>query len=220
MKKNLLIILLGIFILVVTLIIILFAALLSPKPSPLSVISTSPEDQSSNILPDSDIIITFNKEPKTNDIRFSSIPEISGSVEIVENNYIFKPTSPLSNSTNYIITLGLLDRKPTGVHGFTFQTGGGPTPSPLPDTRPEELIEQSGQFQKQKYPDVYLSNQTPYSNDNFSIVSEYTLSPAGHFYFTVILKGDKTKSKENFIDWLRSLGLTNSQISALDIRYE
>ena len=69
--------------------------------------------------------------------------------------------------------------------------------------------------------DVFVSNKTPYSNDYFSISNDFKPDPDPHFYFLVNFKGEnKEKAKSEFIIWLKSLGLNNSQIQNLDIIFQ
>lgn len=193
--------------------------IIGSKSKPLIVISSTPTDQAKNIPLDSQIAITFNKTPKKAQVRFTIQPKAEGEVEISNNTYIFKPNSQLSKSTSYLVTLGLLDQKPTGVHAFIFQTEG--PELDIPSTREAEDFEQKQlDFQRENSPDVFLVNKVPYSEAGFSITSSFTESPTQHFYFNVTLKGsDKNQSKESFQGWLGSLGLTSSQIDKLDIRY-
>ncbi|MCL5439143.1 MAG: hypothetical protein M1268_04105 [Patescibacteria group bacterium] len=109
-----------------------------------------------------------------------------------------------------------------------------PVPSPIPTQLPipttEQLIyDRAGEmateeenFQRKNHPDVFLSNKTPYSTANFSIVNPgFKSLPNGHYYFTITLMGtNKELSKTEFINWLLSLGLTNNQIQNLDITYQ
>lgn len=189
--------------------------------SPLRVVSTSPQDKSLNAPLDSLIIVTFNRTPRPNEFRFSSSPELPGEFDVEGKKLILKPVSALLPSTKYIIALGLLDVPgKTGVYGFSFYTLG-PTPSPFPDTRSVELEEQDEEIQRQTRPDVFLRNETPYSDSSFSVTSAHTSTPTGHFYFSVWLLGaNKDTSKTAFKTWVKSKGLIDSQIQNLDIRYQ
>lgn len=219
MRTKLFLIAAGISIVLIVLLTVTITAIFSPKSSTISIVSTTPEDNSKNIPSNSEIVITFNKEPKGGDVRFNTNPRIEGSTEIRGKNYVFIPSSPLPQSTFYVITLGLLDRKPTGVHAFVFQTEG-PDPNFPSTEEPPNFVEDTENYQKENYPDVFLANKTPYKNDSFSVSSAFAKTPKEHFYFTVILKGEETKSKNEFLDWLKSQGLTDTQISTLDIRYQ
>ena len=81
--------------------------------------------------------------------------------------------------------------------------------------------EDQDKYELNEQTDVFLSNKTPYSNDYFSISSDFKPDPDPHFYFLVNFKGeDKEKAKSEFIIWLKSLELDNSQIQNLDIIFQ
>lgn len=88
------------------------------------------------------------------------------------------------------------------------------------DTAPEDGAESTDKYHLINYPDVYLSNQTPFSNDFFSITSEFINTPAGHFRFLVELKGTEQNAKKEFQKWLLSLGFNSTRIDQLDIVYQ
>lgn len=95
------------------------------------------------------------------------------------------------------------------------------TASESADTRPTQYAETQIQQFKQANPDMFLANQLPYSTHTFSVVfSGYKKTPIGHYYFTVTLKGaDQNSAKNDFLEWLHSLGLVDAQIQNLDIYY-
>jgi len=72
-------------------------------------------------------------------------------------------------------------------------------------------------------PDVYLNNYivtngVP-SNSGFSVSKEFSFRN-GHYYPTVTLLGsDENASKAAFVGWLRSICLTDAQVSQLDAQY-
>ena len=81
--------------------------------------------------------------------------------------------------------------------------------------------EDQDKYELNEQTDVFLSNKTPYSNDYFSISSDFKPDPDPHFYFLVDFKSeDNEKAKPEFILWLKSLGLNNSQIQNLDIIFQ
>jgi len=66
---------------------------------------------------------------------------------------------------------------------------------------------------------IFLSNHLPQST-NFNVTADYVTSPYFHYIFTVALIGaDKTAAKQEFIDQLHQLQITDTQIQVLDIRY-
>lgn len=88
------------------------------------------------------------------------------------------------------------------------------------DTAPTGAAESTDRYHLKNFPDVYLSNQSPYSNDYFSITSEFVKIPKGHFQFLVEFKGKEQTAKEEFQKWLLSLGFSTAKISELDIVYK
>lgn len=98
-------------------------------------------------------------------------------------------------------------------------TTDGPTQTFLPDTQPSGAAEREDNFQKENHPDVFLSNQTPFENEMFLVESGYKSAPTGHFYFKIMLKGNYETSKKTVFDWMKSLGLLDTQIQKLDIEY-
>ncbi|HLB61111.1 MAG TPA: hypothetical protein VJL83_05915, partial [Patescibacteria group bacterium] len=101
-----------------------------------------------------------------------------------------------------------------------FSTG--PTPTKLPDTFPgvEEVIKQET-FERENHPDVYLTNKTPYAEPSFSVVSDFKKEPTGHYYFIVEISEGFTleQGRTEFVNWLKTLQLTEQQINLLDIEY-
>ncbi len=201
----------------------------SPTPTPflestktskslLKVVSTIPENKSLNAPLESTVIITFNRRPNESEFRISSLPEIPGEFKIEGNKLILKPLSPLLPSTLYLINVVLSSNKE--IYSFSFNSFG-PTPTPLPNTYDPGIFEKANNYERINNPDVFLSNQTPYSNSRFSVTSSYTNNPSGHFFFTVKLTGaNKDASKADYINWVKSKGISESQISELDFRYQ
>ena len=95
-------------------------------------------------------------------------------------------------------------------------------PSKLLTNEPNiKAKEKQDKYELNEHTDVFVSNKTPYSNDYFSISSDFKPEPDPHFYFLVKFKGgNKEKAKSEFIIWLKSLGLNNSQIENLDIIFQ
>lgn len=186
---------------------------------PLDIIFTQPEDKAKNISLSQDIIISFNRVLSLSEVIFVLAPAVNYTTSINGNNLIIKPSEPLSPGTlyTYIINYKFLKQLPSKTRSFTTL---GPTPSVKPDTFPVGLFEEQDRLQREKHPDIFLANQTPYSTNDFSISSDFKQTPIGHFYFVVTLKGeDKNLAKNNFMAWLESLGLTDQQIQGFDITY-
>lgn len=186
----------------------------------LTVISTSPSNNSVNVPLDSTISVFFNQSVKPTDFEFSSVPQIPGPFTIQSNKLILTPNTPLLSSTKYVAVVLIKTPGKTKVNSFTFTTFG-PSPTPFQIQSDPSAENSSQQYELQNYPDAFLRNHTPYSSSSFSVTSEYTNIPSGHFFFSVTLKGaNKDTSKSSLITWIKSKGLTDSQIQNLDIRYK
>lgn len=184
----------------------------------LSVVSTTPADGAKNIILNQQITIIFNRVFTQDEISFSIAPPISTSQQIKNNQLLVTPQQNFQQGTLYTYALKYASET-TLPKTYSFTTVG-PTQPYLPDTRPSGAAEQNNAFLIQNHPDVFLSNQTPYSASNFSVSSDFTQTPTGHFHFTVSLIGNSQDAKNAFIQWALSLGLTNEQIQQLDITYQ
>ena len=185
---------------------------------PLDIISTQPEDKAKDVSLSDDIIISFNRLLSSSEIIFEISPNLSYSTVINGNSLVIKHAQPFSPGViyTYIIRYRYLNQAPR-TRSFTII---GPTQTNPPNTAPTGLFEEQDRVQREKHPDIFLANQTPYFTDDFSVSSDFKKTPIDHFYFIVTVKGeDKTAAKNNFIVWLKSLGLTDSQIQGLDITY-
>lgn len=76
-------------------------------------------------------------------------------------------------------------------------------------------------YQNKTEPDIFLSNNLPYQTTDFAASAAFTSSPTDHFYFIVlVISGNPDVTKQKFLAWVQSLGITQQQISQLDIRYQ
>lgn len=81
-------------------------------------------------------------------------------------------------------------------------------------------VKKTDEFALKNYPDVYLANKCPFKNDFFSITEELIRDNGGYYRFNVTLNGDQSQSKEEFMKWLKNLGLKDTQIESLEIVYK
>lgn len=81
-------------------------------------------------------------------------------------------------------------------------------------------VKETDEFALKNYPDVYLSNKCPFKNEFFSVTEELVRDNGGYYRFNVTLNNDQNKSKEEFIKWLKTLGLKDTQIESLEIIYK
>ena len=182
-----------------------------------SLVSTSPKGDATNVSPNiPSITLTFDKPVTVADIPFSLLPDLPRKVTAQGNSIVIAPLEPLQVGTTYYISIRLYtaDQK-INVVSYKF-TVAGPTPTPLAVT-PGDVGNNYPTVQAQQRnqdTDVYVANYTPHSESTFSVTSDYVTTPTGHFAFTV------TGSKNDFINWLKSLQLTDQQIQSLDITYK
>lgn len=191
------------------------------KHKQLVVVKTSPVNNQGDVPVDiKSITITFDQQVTVQDVPLAIAPDLPYKINAQGTSIIITPQAALQPGTVYFVVLRLYrsDGK-IQLYTLSFKTTGA-TPTPLPNTRPPQSdIDQENQQQIQSAPDVYVSNQTPHNGGTFSVTSDYKSTPTGHFYFTVTLIGDPTTAKNDFINWLKSLGLNDSQISSLDVVY-
>lgn len=188
----------------------------STQPN-LFIISTVPSDEKTSVSLSEKITITFNRKITVSEIDFTLLPSLPVTTEINENIITVTPKDPYEPGMKYTFVI----RFPNSTlltRSYSFTTIG-PTQPFLPDTQPTGAAEKEDNFQKENHPDVFLSNQTPFENEMFSIESDFKSTPTGHFYFKIMLKGNYETSKKAVFDWMKSLGLLDTQIQKLDIEY-
>ena len=189
---------------------------IDPNQKNLFVMATQHINKAVNTPLNQKIVITFNTTVKQNEINFEIDPNIAYAIQTNKNIVTIIPQNNLAPSTIYFCKIS----HKSGVFQRLFYfTTIGPTPTPVTDTFPTGAAKQEEDFLKTNYPDVFLSNKTPFQTSDFSISSDFKTTPTGHFYFIINLKGDKEKAKINFINWLKSLGLIDVQINNLEISY-
>lgn len=184
--------------------------------NPISVESTDPEDGAINIAVDKTIHVTFSRPIDPSEVTFVISPPFSFKQSVANNVLTINPSEKLSQYTTYTFFISFTSFQPSANYTFT-------TVSPNPSITPIEgdaVREHSDQNNKIDRPDVFLSNQTPYSTNSFRIEDGFTPYPQDHFFFTVTLNTTTSTPKQDFINWLRSLTLSDDQIKQLDIRYQ
>lgn len=186
---------------------------------PLEIISVTPEHKSENIPLQQLIIVELNRAFSLREIEFAIDPTISYTPQIKNTQLIISPNPAFFPSTRYtfsIRTLGTDQFSKT----YSFQTIG-PTPIFLPDTQPPGGPEKVENFQKQNNPDVFLANKTPFSTTDFSVTNEFASEPSEHFRFTIFLtEPNKEIARQKAVEWIKSIGLTDEQITSLDIDWK
>ncbi|MBI2616528.1 hypothetical protein HYW55_00140 [Candidatus Gottesmanbacteria bacterium] len=93
------------------------------------------------------------------------------------------------------------------------------SPTLLPDTQPQGAEKTDELYMRTYTPDIYLANKTPYTGLTFSITRTFKTEPVEHFAFIVTRTGNAQSFQVDAVSWIRSQGLTQKQIDALDIEY-
>ncbi|MFA9289050.1 MAG: hypothetical protein ACEQSA_04180 [Weeksellaceae bacterium] len=188
-----------------------------PANAPLEIVSFQSDAATGTLLPNSIIEVSLNRAFVSNEVQIGISPDIQTN-QTIEGTAIY-----ISPQTNW--TIGT-------AYTFSVTAGGQTTDYELRtvetqtagsqgvNTRPEGAYEESLAFQLQNHPDSFLTNQTPFATDRFSIISQYIEQPTGHFAFAVTLNGDEAEARTYFRVWLESLGLSATQIDELDITYQ
>lgn len=186
-----------------------------PK-TPLFITQVIPEDNSTNIPPDQQIQITFNKALDLNEVYISFGPGVIFKTVPNNNTIVLIPESPLTSGLTYRL---LVKFNRTGDLSKQYQfTVAGTPPSTLPDTQPPGAAKQSEDFNRQNHPDLFLANKTPIKQAGFDFYKgTLKITPQEHYSFVAVGKTDSAKS--DLSTYLTSLGLTQDQISPLDITY-
>lgn len=184
-------------------------------PSGLQLVSLSPENGAKGVDPNAQIVATFNRTVSTNSARFSFFPNIDYALVAQNNSLVITPTAPYERGIVY--TYSVINTDGTIFATATFSAGANTSPIiPLTGRYPD-LDTVSDNAQKENYPDVFLAGYTPYQTGYFSVSSEFSSSPSGHFVFFV--NPHTNTAKQAFLSWLGQLGLTQDQIKRLEVVY-
>jgi len=187
--------------------------------NPYQVSSVSPLEGSANVSLTPVITMNFNRAVLQSDIQFTSNPTFPFTEKVSGNSLIITPTSNLAPGTlyTYIVTFPSLNDNTTTYHFTTT----GPTQEFLPNTEPSGFDEAVNKNELETSPDVYVSNLLPYTTNTFAADDQFISTPTGHFQIIVTTKnGNSETAKSDFIAWLKSNGMNNSQIGKLDIIYK
>ena len=182
-----------------------------------SITTTDPLPNAKNVSTGTSIIVLFNKPPELSDLTISFLPEVQIDTLVENNTLIITPRSALKPDTTY--TYSIISSATNIKRTFAFSTLKA-NESPPPDSSSKEVFELRQKYELENEPDLYLYNLLPINETSFSVESEYVREPTGHFKFTITLKGDTTRSKESFIEWLKVNKLSDQQIQTLDIVYQ
>lgn len=183
----------------------------------LKVTQVLPENNATNISSDQKILITFNKNVSPNDIYFYLEPSVDYTITAQKNVLTVIPTQLNSNQVYDFVVIE--NTTQAFLWKGTFTTGDPTTASQLPTGRFDNLDVIADNAQREKHPDIFLSNKVPYDTRSFQVTTDFADgTPEGHYFFTVTVIS--ASGKQDFLTWLQSLQLTDQQISSLDIRYQ
>ncbi|HXS14735.1 MAG TPA: Ig-like domain-containing protein [Candidatus Saccharimonadales bacterium] len=184
--------------------------------TPLKLLETSPVNGSVGVEINQPIIFTFNQSVATESVSFAILPEIGYTISSRLYSLIITPTTPYD--ANIIYTYSLFTQDGQSLTTGTFSAGLSPNPvKPLTGRYPN-LDTVSEADQRQQFPDLFLASYVPFSTSSFSVADSFSASPSGHYEFTVT-QITKT-AKEDFLLWIKQLGLTQTQIDRLQIYYQ
>lgn len=184
---------------------------INTTPTSLLVTNIDPANKSTNIPLDKAPVLTFNKVITISDITITIKPNTPFTEDTVNNQLIINFNNHLPPQTIYTITESNKTQKIPQV--FTFTTGDAPST--------DQTANSNAQGNLQNNPDMFLFSQMPYNTNEIAAYGEFTSTPTGHYFFTVSLLGtNQQQDKQDFITWMKSLGLSDQQIQKLDIRYQ
>ena len=186
---------------------------ITPDPAELEyrIVEAKPDDEEKNVPVDTVIEIVFNKDVNPDELEFSIAPKIEFELDYEGNVLYVYPKNNFVTGTKYTYIIKYKAQAlPSRTYSFITE---GEFKS-LPDTQPEGGFEEQEDYVRLNKPDIYLTNKTPFTSPTFIVQSTYVEGNPGHFRFTVIQKTATGKSA--FLEWLKSLKLTEEQISHLD----
>ncbi len=189
------------------------------KVGEIDVVAVSPADMSTDLVKTVPIEITFSKPITDKDVEFMIGPDIPFTQQIEGNKLIITPTENFKTKTLYSYRIRITNELEK-VRIYTFTTAGDGLLK-IPDTGPsDEQIKAYDAVVRTEHPDIYVYNNTPYSNASFSVTAAFSEATNAN-KFTVILKdANKNQARADFILWLQSLDMTDEQIQTLDIEYK
>lgn len=216
-----------IFFLIVFGLYFIFIKLFSPAPkiqlkpqtsSLLRVIAISPV-YNATVSPDQILAYTFNQTITSEDIVISLAPKTPFVSTFSEKKLVIKPSEKLLPGVYYRVVI--TQKKENRVFGPYRFSVKGEREVIQTNTKDAQLFDDTQKFDREQYPDIFLVNNTPYKGTLFEIVKhDFTTTPKPHNYFIVTIKGQINAAKASVVSWLKSLGLTQTQINSLDLRYE
>ncbi len=192
----------------------------TPTPSvtisqePLSILGVTPPDQTTNVPVNTAITIGFSRNFSANEITFSIGPNVSYTSKISGSTLTITPNLPLLPGATYQYVIQFSDGSFSQKYSFT--TAGQNDNSNNPNYDNTNTLQND--WYKSFKPDVFLANKTPYQGSDFSVTYDFTDIPNEHYFFIVTTSSNQ--GQQDFLSWLKSLGLTDNQIQQLEIHYQ
>lgn len=82
------------------------------------------------------------------------------------------------------------------------------------------FIQEYASSEATQRPDITITNNVPFENEYFVIATEFIQANPGYFRVVVYTKSnDRQKTQEEFVKWVRSLGVPEGSISKLSVEY-
>jgi hypothetical protein len=187
---------------------------------PLSVVSAEPADKKEQVPPNTNLILTFNRNVSADEVELSINPETTIGVAISGNRISFTFSDALKEGTQYIYLVRYpKENRSDLVRSFTT-SGQSSTSGTV--SAPLGIKEIRENFQRTNHPDVLVANYTPHQENTFSAVNIFKKTPIDHYSFIVtLIPPGNQQGKADFATWLSSsLKLTPQQIANLDVSYQ
>lgn len=194
---------------------------ISTSPSPqaitdfLSVLTTDPINNQSDVAPKASIKIFFNKEPNIKEAVVSFSPSVNYSLRVVGKTLFIVPSAELNKNTRYTLSVGLKGMlSPVSIIFTIASVNPSGTGIDLKSVQEEE------DNLRIKRPDIFLTRKVPLNEATFKImVGSLKPTPTSHYSFIVVTGNDLEKARGDLNNYLDSLFLTTEQIKSLDIVY-
>lgn len=181
----------------------------------LAIVSSYPENNTQNIPPNTTLSFTFNNDISVGLISVKFNPEVQFNQTVIAKLLLIKPKIELKPSTKYAVEVS--GKNMSASYSIQFQTAAQNPEGTAPNAKG---IKQIDDTLRQVQPNAYLANRLPYSTDQFEANWSTRPSPKTLYFIVVLKDADKISSKNAFLDWLKSLQLTEAQIQKLDIEYQ
>lgn len=181
---------------------------------PLSILGATPPDQATNVPVNTSISIGFSRNFTSGEITFSIGPTITYKTTISGSTLNITPNLPLLPGATYQYVVQFADGSFSKKYSFTTAGENPNTNNPNYDNTSNL---QNAWYRSFK-PDVFLANKTPYQGSDFSVTYDLTEIPYEHYFF--IVTTSTSQGQNDFLAWLRTLGLTDKQIQQLEIHYQ